>query len=55
MRRWSIAVGCLLASFLLWASACESDGVTPSCLPDGGDCLEKPGLTPPMVPDAGAD
>ena len=55
MRRWSIAVGCLLASFLLWASACESDGVTPSCSPDGSDCLEKPGLTPPVVPDAGAD
>lgn len=56
-RLWGalIAVSIAAASAML-ADACTSDGTTPNCPPDGGDCLTP--LTPPSPTspsDAGPD
>ena len=51
--RWIAPTLLLLAAFAIWVAACESDGVTPNCPPDGGDCLTPPGDANPPTPDGG--
>jgi hypothetical protein len=48
MKLFARFLFCLSGAGLLWAmttlgAACESDGVTPNCSPDGGDCVTPPG------------
>jgi hypothetical protein len=57
LRWWGAAIAIVLGAVLgTIAEACSSDGATPNCPPDGGDCL-----TPPTTPtstsaaDAGLD
>jgi hypothetical protein len=39
---WTFPAGGLLL-LAIWAGGCETDGVTPVCSPDGGDCVTPPG------------
>jgi hypothetical protein len=47
--------GLLVFALTACLSSCESEGVTPNCPPDGGNCLTAPGDAYPLPPDAGTD
>lgn len=50
---WLVSVLFLLIPVALWILSCDSDGVTPNCPPDGGDCITPPGDANPNTSDGG--
>ncbi len=51
---WVLAVSWIIIAAAALFAGCESDGVTPNCSPDGGDCLTAPGdANPGNTTDAG--
>ncbi len=51
---WALMAAGFVLSMAAWGAGCETDGVTPNCPADGGDCVTPPGDAFPF-PDSGTD